>query len=140
MKQQTRIVARAVITKGDQVLLCYMKKSQHYFFPGGGVEFQEGAVNTLRREMQEELGANMLTAKFIGFVENHFTDGETLCDEPNLVFAVTIDTDNPISKEDHISFSWIKINDIAKENILPVTLKLAVAEWLNNGQMFWVGK
>lgn len=128
MAAQTRIVARAVIQKGHDVLLCRAKGKGHFFFPGGAIEFRESAVDALRREMQEELGATLRSASFIGALENQFVDRGTPAHEVYFMFSVEIE-DTPItSKEDHIDFIWMPVADLERENVLPKHMVQAVAQ------------
>ena len=41
--------------------------------PGGGIEFQEHAAEALRREMREELDAELADVELLGVLENVFT-------------------------------------------------------------------
>lgn len=138
MPTHTRINARAVIQKDDKVLLCRAKDDGYFFFPGGGIEFCEGAEGTLRREMQEELGVKLLKATFIGVVENQFVDKGKPNHELNLVFSVTIDEAHPASLETHIDFAWMDVDNLEGHNVLPKHLTLAVTQWLKDGKVFWV--
>lgn len=142
MSQATRINARAIIRQDGKVLVCRFldKQAKYYFFPGGGVEFGEGVETALRRELQEELGAGVTTATFIGGVENFFDNDGQPYHELNLLFSVTIDTSNPHSAEvDYLAFSWMPVADLERENVLPKQLVAAVVQWLKDGQTFWVG-
>lgn len=83
---EIEIIARAVILNRGRILLCRIKGSSWYFLPGGHVESQEKVTQALRRELKEELRANIRILKFIGAVENFYEDGKRQRHEVNLVF------------------------------------------------------
>ena len=51
-----RNAVRAIILRGNKVLLVYSEKAKEYKFPGGGIEHDETKDVALRREVQEEVG------------------------------------------------------------------------------------
>src|ERR1700727_2510991 len=55
-----RLVAAALILRGDEVLVCQRKAGSpmglKWEFPGGKIEAGESAEQALRRELDEELG------------------------------------------------------------------------------------
>ena len=139
MNDNMRVVARAVVVQDGKVLLCWMIDGNHHFFPGGGVEFKESAVETLKREFCEELGVEMREATFIGIAENVFTVKGIEAHEINLVFSATIDEAPTESKEKHITFSWVAVNELERGNVLPMHLVKSVVKWLQDGKTFWIG-
>ncbi len=54
-----RTASRAVALKENLLLLIYLKETQEYKFPGGGVESQEDPVSAMIRETKEEAGATI---------------------------------------------------------------------------------
>lgn len=66
-----RIVGVAV--HEDSVLLHQGEGENFWTFPGGRAEFGETAAQTLRREMKEEIGAEVEVVRLLWFVENFFT-------------------------------------------------------------------
>jgi ADP-ribose pyrophosphatase YjhB (NUDIX family) len=74
-----RAIAIAVITRPrDGALLVLDGKDpatgERFFRPlGGGIEFGERAVETVVRELREEIGAEIADVNQIGFIENLFT-------------------------------------------------------------------
>jgi 8-oxo-dGTP pyrophosphatase MutT (NUDIX family) len=54
-----RKAVRAVILKGDNILLVYSGKNDEYKFPGGGINENETAEEALIREVKEEIGINV---------------------------------------------------------------------------------
>jgi len=67
-KIQTRNVVRAVAIKDKQILLMFSEQDKMYGTPGGGVILDEGLLDTLKRELQEETGA--IKAKIISHIGN----------------------------------------------------------------------
>ena len=72
-----RYVALCVFRNGSRILVGKAfddVKGEHYLRPlGGSVEFGESAVEALRREMQEELRAEINEPVRLGVLENIFT-------------------------------------------------------------------
>jgi 8-oxo-dGTP diphosphatase len=58
-----------IIDEKKRILLSDEYRFGHFFtkFPGGGVEANEGVIDALRRELQEELSAEMLDSSFFYF-------------------------------------------------------------------------
>ena len=52
-----RHAARAIVLKGDSILLLYTERYHDYSLPGGGIDEDEDEVEGLIRELQEETGA-----------------------------------------------------------------------------------
>lgn len=60
-KTVTREAVRAIILRGNQVLMVHSLSNGDYKFPGGGVENSEQHSATLQRELMEECGAKLKT-------------------------------------------------------------------------------
>lgn len=54
----TRKATRAIVLKGEDILLLYTKRYHDYSLPGGGVDEGENIVDGLIRELKEETGAH----------------------------------------------------------------------------------
>lgn len=52
-----RITVRAVIKDLDKVFMLYSNQFNDYTFPGGGVKTNEDRIDTLKRELLEEIGS-----------------------------------------------------------------------------------
>ena len=52
-----RQAVRAIIQKGDEILLLYTRRYNDYSLPGGGVNENEDLAGALKRELHEETGA-----------------------------------------------------------------------------------
>jgi len=130
------VIARAVVVQNGKILLCRAKEKGHYFFPGGHVEKGERTEVALKREFLEELGAKIGKTAFIGAVENIFRDSYEH-HEINLVFEAEVFQYEFKSREDHLEFELLSLDEFAGKKVLPVSLKKAVAEWLKDKKIFW---
>ena len=74
-----RIRAKAICAfrRDDRILVAHgvdTVKTERYARPlGGTIEFGERAVDALRREIREELGADLCGPRLLGVLENLFT-------------------------------------------------------------------
>lgn len=77
MTARIRPKSVCVCRRGDAILVIAdhdATKGETFFIPpGGGIEFGERAVDTVRREMREELGADLCDVTLLGVLENIFT-------------------------------------------------------------------
>lgn len=55
-----RLATRAVVLKGQDILLLYTQRYDDYSLPGGGVEPGESLEQALKRELTEETGAQQI--------------------------------------------------------------------------------
>jgi ADP-ribose pyrophosphatase YjhB (NUDIX family) len=77
----------AVITRGDQILLCTVDTLDYWFLPGGRIRLGEPSDAALAREMAEELGRDLPGAKLALVVENIF-DKQSLQHEIGLYYRI----------------------------------------------------
>lgn len=130
------LIARAVVLHDDNILLCKPKGESYYFFPGGHVEFEEDIATTLRRELKEEIDADVTETQFIGAWENVFLQKHEL----NLVFETKLSSSDIKNREDHIESKWVPLEEFKKTRVLPVLLKEKVIGWMENGEVFFGGE
>ena len=77
MKQKTiRAVAICVFKKNDSIFVYEgydpLKKETHYRPLGGGIEFGEHSEQTVIRELQEEINAEITNLRYLKTIENIF--------------------------------------------------------------------
>lgn len=87
-----RIVGVAL--HNDAVLLHRTAEEDFWTFPGGRAELGETAETTLKREMLEELGAEVEIVRLLWFVENFFTYAERRYHEVALYFLMQLPPDS----------------------------------------------
>jgi 8-oxo-dGTP diphosphatase len=130
-------IARAVIRRGDEVLLAHRIGEANTFLPGGHVEPGEYARDALRRELYEELGVDSVIGDFVGVLEHKFTDRKCRrYEEVNLVFEASIEARDVASVEGHLEFIWAKPDEFKARNLLPGSLPGLLAEWFETGRPF----
>ena len=59
-RQLERVTVRAVVLRGDQLLLVHSRVNGDLMFPGGGIEHGECHRTALARELREECGAELV--------------------------------------------------------------------------------
>jgi 8-oxo-dGTP pyrophosphatase MutT (NUDIX family) len=76
--QYIRPLALVLVRRDDGAILAapgfdHVKKQRFYRPLGGGIEFGERAEDAARRELREELGAELSDVRLLGTFENLFT-------------------------------------------------------------------
>ena len=123
-------IARGVCVRDGKILLCRAKGGSSTYLPGGHIEFGETGRQALRREILEEIGAEASVGRFIGVVENAFTQHGKPHAEINLVYEFDMDAESVCAKEDWIEFEWRDIGGLADANLLPEAFR-RLESWPN---------
>ena len=138
-KSHIHSIARGLLVRGEEIILCRVRDAKWFFLPGGHIEDGESARATLLRELHEEIGTNdYKITSFVGVCENVFPleDGVSQ-HEINIIFKVDVPREVWVNtKEDHIEFVNVAVSDLKDYKILPATLKDGLLEWLKNGKPF----
>lgn len=127
-------IASAMILNSKKEILLVRKKGSTYFqLPGGKVNNNETFIETLKRELFEEINLNIEEAKCI-FLGNHETlavneKNTRVCG--NLFEVIDTNTDNIQIKNEIEEMAWISQSNykdykwahLAEEFILPIWLK-----------------
>lgn len=137
MTRSIEVIARAVIILDRRVVLARRKGAAYTFLPGGHIEFGEPAETALARELEEELGVSVVIGRFLGAVENGWTDAIGAFHELNLVFAANIrdlTSGGAIpSKEPHLEFVWAWMHQLDRQILMPPILTTLIPEWIEFG-------
>ncbi len=137
-KTSIELITRAVCVKENKLLLCKAKNTGWYYFPGGHVDFGEPAKVALAREFKEELGVKIEIQDFLGAAENTYERDGTTSHELNLAFACNVPGSALQSREDHIEFFWIPLDEVRNITVKPEHLTKAVLLWIKELKPFWL--
>ena len=124
---------RCVIIHGDKLLATYYKKTDHYFFPGGHMEWGENVVEGCQREIREELGDDVeFEFKKVLYIREYFEKDK---DRQNLELFILGDVNkfeelegklDPEHADGSLWTSWLDLNNLP-ENIFPQLLAKRIA-------------
>ena len=111
-----RKAARSVLLNAqNEVALMYVAKGHYYKLPGGGLEEDEDFTQALKREILEEVGANIEIIDSIGMVKEYRDDYEQLQISCAFLCKVVGDIHMPnltyMEKEMGFECQWVPITD-----------------------------
>ena len=132
--------AVGVIVHQGRVLIHRAVNEDFWTLPGGRVELGEPAAETLRREMQEELGIEVEVGRLLWLVENFFEYSYKRWHEIAFYFEVTLPPGCPLAEatepftgtEDfylgapdglELIFQWHPVADLESIRLLPSFLR-----------------
>ncbi len=125
-----RRAARAVLLNSkNEVALMYVAKGHYYKLPGGGLEENEDFIQALKRELLEEVGANIEIIDSIGMVKEYRDDYEQLQISCAFLCKVVGDIHTPnltyLEKEMGFECQWV-----------PLTVALTmISQYMGNNYM-----
>ncbi|MBP1995055.1 NUDIX hydrolase [Paenibacillus eucommiae] len=138
--------AASIILHNNKVLLQRLVNEHAWFIPGGRVEFNEAAEQTIEREMLEEFDVSILDRRMVWIVENFVEFADRRIHEIGLFFLVTLPENHPIYKhdsefagvEDGFIHRWVsmdKLDDylIVPEFVVPELKLLNIHEGIQAG-------
>jgi 8-oxo-dGTP pyrophosphatase MutT (NUDIX family) len=134
------VCVRGMIKRGNKILVCYHKKENIYFFPGGHINFGESVKEAILREFKEELGISVKKFSLIGVMENVYVFKRIKHHEFNLVFEIRPKKLKLKSREEHIDFFWFDLERFKKEKVLPIALQKAILKWQKDKKFFWASQ
>jgi len=121
-----RRAARAIILKDTKILLLYTKRYNDYSFPGGGVDPHEDLITGLKRELEEETGAqNIQVLSEFGYIDEYRPHYNTEFDLINMLsyfYVCKIDEDFSETRlEDYeiangMDSVWVEIEEAIEHN------------------------
>lgn len=126
-KNAIRPLALAIIKNKNKILVCQGYDGYKFYrLPGGGIEFGETGVETLKREIKEEFDADIENIKYLSTLENMFSyrgqKGHEIC----LVYLAELKGNRLLDKkeitvlddEENIAV-WAEIKELKKAILYP---------------------
>ena len=120
------IRAGGVIIHNNKVLTHRNINKEHYCMPGGRIEIGESSEQTIKREIQEELGKQIEITGYLATIENFFEMENKKYHE--IEFKNEEDqkidyTMQNIEGKEYLQYEWLDLDKIEEYNILPGCLK-----------------
>jgi ADP-ribose pyrophosphatase YjhB (NUDIX family) len=124
----------------EHVLLHRTPQENFWTFPGGRAELGETTANTLRREMREELAADIEIIRLLWIVENFFDYDQRHYHELAFYFLMRLPDDSPYldqtqthagqEAEPELIFQWFRneADELAGLPLLPSFLQTALQD------------
>lgn len=141
MSKHTELIARALILRRGQILLCQNRKAGYYYLPGGHVEFNESAPTALARELIEEANLSVKVGPLVLVSEHSFKARGKRHHEVNLVFHVEQVPSAPeiASNEPDIAFEWIALSRLPKVDLRPRSVRnWVIKSGATGGKVGWI--
>ncbi|QSX24538.1 NUDIX hydrolase [Priestia megaterium] len=123
----------AVCIEVEHILLNKGKGEDHWFLPGGRVQMMESGEEALKRELKEEIGAEIKIDSLLWIVENFFNYDNHNFHEIGLYYKGTLEGNSFIEKgtnpfvikdyDKEFMFQWISLEQIIHMNVQPEFLK-----------------
>lgn len=115
-KYKIRKAARSVaLNSSSKIPLLYVSKNEYHKLPGGGIEENEDIEAALKREMLEEVGANIEILKEIGVIIEYKNSSETLqisyCYYSKIVGELCNTDFTEKEKNDGFVLKWVTIDE-----------------------------
>lgn len=132
-----RVAAIIYNHEKDAILLQKQEKNEKYMLPGGRISQNESSYDSIKRELQEELGLDEEpNLRYISENLIQFSKGKY--HEIGFYYVVILDEEKyeifshdkiySLDKSENPSeFVWIKIIDLAKYDLMPNNIKELVA-------------
>ncbi len=131
VKFNYRIVGVAL--DGGRVLLHRSEHDDFWALPGGRAELREPAVETLKREMREELNVAVEVGRLLWIVENFFEYQALTFHELALYFLMSLPADSRLRTYDQpflgnepgskLIFQWFCVDELEKLALYPTFLR-----------------
>lgn len=95
-------------------------RNSYWVLPGGHPDMMESMTDALRREIQEEIGADVQVTRLLWVMENFFHRNKDI-HELSFYFMMEIDPDSPLLKSDgpfygmehdhRLTFQWFPLDE-----------------------------
>jgi ADP-ribose pyrophosphatase YjhB (NUDIX family) len=129
------VIVRAIIVVKGKMLFQRNLEGGELALPGGHIEKGETVKQTLIRELEEESGLKIFVGKLVYINENYFEQQGEEVHEIGFYFLASVIGDVPDeieSKEGHIDFRFVDLDEITKKEVYPTFLRSVLPEDAKN--------
>jgi ADP-ribose pyrophosphatase YjhB (NUDIX family) len=119
----------AIIVSDDQLLVQRPSDDVNacYAFVGGEYEAGDTFASRLKAEIEEETTAQLKGWQYLFVVENRFQYEGMFIHGLEHYLLAQLDRHDVQSRESHLSFHWLPLNELAKFDLRPAIVRDAVA-------------
>ena len=126
------IRAGGILIHDNKVLTHRDVNKDHYCLPGGRVEIGESSEQTIKREIQEELGKKIEILGYVSTIENFFEMENKKYHEIYFLYRIEfVDEEDKninytmhnLEGKEYLQYVWIDLDKIDEYNLLPKCLK-----------------
>jgi ADP-ribose pyrophosphatase YjhB (NUDIX family) len=126
------LCTRGIAINKERVLLFNVVGWDWWGLPGGRVEIREHSDEALKREMREEIAADVKVGRLVWVIENFFNMGNQPCHEIGMFYMMNLPEDSVVFRsEEHtckdgpvtLRFRWFSLLDIEPLIVHPTFLK-----------------
>lgn len=130
-----------VAIKDNKVLLHKPDKDDFWTLPGGRGEMFETSIDTIEREIKEELNEVAKVDRLLWIIENFFEYNGEKYHELSMYYLINFDVNSRMYINDEIkgieiekkmTFKWFDIETIETQSVQPVLLKEELKDISNN--------
>ncbi len=122
----------------NRVLLHRAITDEFWALPGGRAELLETAAETLRREMHEEIGEEVMVERLVWIAENFFEYNGRAHHEIGLYFLMHLPEDSPLRQKNEpfygqegdlrIIFQWFPVETLEQVHLFPRFLRTGLKD------------
>lgn len=123
----------------NKILIFKINNRDFYLLPGGKVERLEHSIDSLKRELTEEIGEeySKINFEFYGISEGFVNDKGINNHQIDIVYKGIYQNDiNSIKfnglEGEWINFEWVDINELDNINLYPVQIKKIIRSYKPN--------
>lgn len=133
--------ACVLIKNGNYVLFQKKKNDIYWALPGGKIKVGEKTIDTLKRELKEELNVdNLEVGKIISITENFFSINNKKIHQYIFTHEAKITDKNIIDnndefeslEDDSLVYKWLKLSEIKDDIVKPNYLPHMISQYNEN--------
>ena len=127
-----------VCVRDDHVLLHTGEGTDFWSLPGGRCEMGEPTAETLRREMEEETGLEVVVGDLLWLMEHFYTDAGKAFHELGFYYRMELPADAPSPQAQpefsgmegahYLLFRWFPLTEIANLRLYPTYFRQALRD------------
>lgn len=125
-----------ILIKNEKVLVHKLRHDPYWTIPGGKVDINEKSEDTLVREFNEELSANIKTERLLWIVESFFEYKNTRFHEISFIYLISELENSGIPQEDFEAiegsklylFKWVDFKNLSRIKLKPEFLAKRISD------------